>query len=300
MKKALAIGVLILLSFVGCGTKNSFGYGYRTNDFKMQGWMKVDPYTRGDTSAFDRVSYEKRSSDLIDYFIGEHGMPDYYFTQDVYEVKYGYLKTGKIYSFRLGVSKDRLIGETTYRAYKDEMPYGVVKEFEAYGKGKFRGKKRVASSKKRVRPTSTRSKKAQKYLAYPKKCEYINGLSGDNFKKSDVNCLVKVTTARENQRSPYAIDNLVTMNEAFPNGNTIIYDLTIKGLENLHRANQKERAKFKELIKDTKKEKIKEICENRGSRLLVSKGVNFHFKYKDKYKKKIFDILISKKACQGY
>lgn len=299
MKNLLIITLFILLGFTGCNTKNAFGYGYTAVDFQIRGWTQVDSSDFDENSAFDRVMYEKESSDLINYFISQHGMPDYYFTSDANSVKYGYVKSGMVYSFTLGITKDRFIGKKHYTAYKNEMPYGVVQDFQKRKKSSSRKKvKKQISHKKPI--VNKKAKKINKYLKYPKECEYADTLPTEDIKQADMHCIIKVLCAKENKKAPIVIDKYTTIRRMIPSGNTIIYEILLSEhlVNKINSAKDVNAQKMNKAIYDFKQERIKERCVKKETHFLLEKGLNIKYKYLSKIDgRKVFDIFIDKKVC---
>lgn len=311
MKNLLIITLFIVLGFTGCNTKNAFGYGYTAVDFQIRGWTQVDSSDFDENSAFNRVMYEKESSDLINYFISQHGMPDYYFTSDTDKVKYGYVRSGMVYSFTLGITKDRFIGKKHYTAYKNEMPYGVVRDFQKRKKSSSRKKvkKQISHKKPRVNKNTKNvknvkntknTKKTNKYLKYPKECEYADTLPAEDIKKTDMNCLIKVLCAKENKKTPIVIDEYTTIREMIPSGNTLIYEILLSEyvVNKINSAKDVNTQKMNKAIYDFKQERIKEKCVKKDTYFLLEKGLKIQYKYISTIDgRKVFDVFIDKKVC---
>jgi S1-C subfamily serine protease len=123
---ALFLGTLVL---AGCSTTCVGGYGYTSRYFEERGWMEVNRFEPGANTPYKRITYEMRRNENIKKLISDQGMPDYYYTTDLWDVYYGYKSSGIIY--HLNINTGEIIEQFRYSKISSILPQNVVAGFES-------------------------------------------------------------------------------------------------------------------------------------------------------------------------
>ncbi|MCG9647994.1 hypothetical protein L1D24_05345 [Vibrio brasiliensis] len=120
MKKS-NVALAVFVSFMsGCA---AYDYGYDKSKFEAKGWMST-----GDYGVRERIQFEAKYNDRIDYMLQTQGMPDIYATTGDWNY-YGYTSNGKIFG---GVTHSDTFSEDDYKTYLPYIPAYVYNAFAKY------------------------------------------------------------------------------------------------------------------------------------------------------------------------
>lgn len=129
MNRLLLLFILITSTCLvsSCATDNAGGYGWTTRSFAYRGWIPVDKADQSDESAYRRIKYEmERKSGILNHII-ENGIPDFYYSQSLWNVYYGYTDRGMIYNF--DTKTGRILDSYKFDDPKSNLPYKLFSHF---------------------------------------------------------------------------------------------------------------------------------------------------------------------------
>jgi hypothetical protein len=147
MKCIIIAALIIFPSFL----QSCSGYGRTSRYFEERGWMKVNRFEPGENTPYKRITYEMGQEERIKQFILNNGIPDYYYTTDLWDVFYGYLSRGIIYHFN--TRNGQLIEQFYYSQISSIIPDHVLADFEDTKKAAIEAKEIEVAKEKESRQT---------------------------------------------------------------------------------------------------------------------------------------------------